>query len=458
MVHTYGFNSESLPRERESHTNEDQYPGPSRRRFLKQVSTGVAGLGLFSSGALAASEVTSPAPRGPLRPTSAPQDVVVIGAGLAGLAAAWELEEAGHEVTVLEARSRPGGRVETLRDPFAEDLYAETGAVVFYEKSYPEALRYIDALGLKRKRVPQPQVALFHLNGQRIPVGGDRQPEWPYDLREDERGLGPFGLMKKYLIGPLPKDISTPDAWNQPPLAALDERSLAQYLREQGASPGAVNLISDIYAHFGPADETSALSAAVTEVAMFFLGTAPFVLAGGNDRLPRAMADRLSANVRHGTEVTALRDTGSGIEIRAERTGRRETYTADRAVCTVPLGCLEDLTVEPKMPAEKRSAIREVPYASATRTFVQVGRAFWKDEGVTGSAFTDLPIETVYRQPFEEQPGPEDRAILDGYAKGEAASRHAAQPEKKTVQEVLRHMETVHPGLSEHVEGAVLKA
>ena len=151
--------------------------GPSRRHFLKQLSFGAAGLGLLPPSALVAQSGQTPGTKAPLTPTSNPQSVIVIGAGLSGLAAAWELEEAGHEVTVLEARSRPGGRVETLQDPFAEDLYAETGAVVFYEKSYPEALRYIDALGLKRKRVPQPHVALFHLNGQRIPVGGDRQPE-----------------------------------------------------------------------------------------------------------------------------------------------------------------------------------------------------------------------------------------------------------------------------------------
>lgn len=215
----------------------------SRRDFIQGL--GALGLaaplagspfgGLFSK-TDSSPKGSSPLPNRP--PGSAENSVLVIGAGLAGLAAAWELEEAGHEVTVLEASSRPGGRVETLRDPFAGDLYTETGAVVFYEKSYPEALRYIDALGLKRKRVPQPHVALFHLNGQRIPVGGDRQPNWPYDLRGEERGLGPFGLMKKYLIGPLPKEISTPNAWNQPPLVALDERSLAQYLREQGASRG----------------------------------------------------------------------------------------------------------------------------------------------------------------------------------------------------------------------------
>lgn len=58
----------------------------------------------------------------------APKRVVIIGAGLAGLAAAYELAQAGHQVTVLEARARPGGRVFTLREPFADGLHAEAGA------------------------------------------------------------------------------------------------------------------------------------------------------------------------------------------------------------------------------------------------------------------------------------------------------------------------------------------
>lgn len=57
-----------------------------------------------------------------------PKKVIVIGAGLAGLAAAYELTQAGHQVTVLEARTRPGGRVFTLREPFADGLHAEAGA------------------------------------------------------------------------------------------------------------------------------------------------------------------------------------------------------------------------------------------------------------------------------------------------------------------------------------------
>lgn len=58
----------------------------------------------------------------------APKRVIVAGAGLAGLCAAYELSKAGHDVTILEARSYSGGRVHTLREPFADGLHAEAGA------------------------------------------------------------------------------------------------------------------------------------------------------------------------------------------------------------------------------------------------------------------------------------------------------------------------------------------
>lgn len=65
---------------------------------------------------------------GSLQRPSGAKKVVIVGAGLAGLSAAYELTQAGHEVTILEARTRPGGRVLTLRDPFPDGLFAEAGA------------------------------------------------------------------------------------------------------------------------------------------------------------------------------------------------------------------------------------------------------------------------------------------------------------------------------------------
>jgi len=180
--------------------------GSSRRRFLKQLSVGAgaAGLGLFAPSAWAAPARSGSGTAAPLAPPSAPKEVIVIGAGLAGLAAAWELDEVGHEVTVLEAKSRPGGRVQTLREPFADDLYAEAGGVAFSE-AYSVAMGYIDALGLERAEWARPDLPqVYHLKGDRFVVGDTEDADWPYDLTAEEQTLGPMGIMKKYLFGTLP--------------------------------------------------------------------------------------------------------------------------------------------------------------------------------------------------------------------------------------------------------------
>lgn len=80
--------------------------------------------------------------------TSAAKKIIVAGAGLAGLVAAHELTQAGHDVTILEARQRPGGRVLTLREPFADGLYAEAGASRIHA-THDLALKYIKSFGLE---------------------------------------------------------------------------------------------------------------------------------------------------------------------------------------------------------------------------------------------------------------------------------------------------------------------
>src|SRR5918994_7288368 len=91
-----------------------------RREFLRAV---LASTARFES-SLSASAFRP----GSLQRQSGAKKVVIVGAGLAGLSAAYELAQAGHEVTILEARTRPGGRVLTLRDGFPDGLYVDAGA------------------------------------------------------------------------------------------------------------------------------------------------------------------------------------------------------------------------------------------------------------------------------------------------------------------------------------------
>src|SRR5438045_1814838 len=95
-----------------------------RRTFLAQTAATVA-----TSWTAAAAARAEPAPlEMQVAAPNASAPIVVLGAGLAGLAAAYELKKAGFGVTVIEARTRPCGRVLTYRDPFADGLYAEMGA------------------------------------------------------------------------------------------------------------------------------------------------------------------------------------------------------------------------------------------------------------------------------------------------------------------------------------------
>jgi len=95
----------------------NSFSGMNRREFIQTCAIATTGLVSPRNTALAAA--------------NHPQRVAVLGAGLAGLTAAWELVQAGHEMVILEARTRPGGRILTLREGFAPGLSAEAGGMFF---------------------------------------------------------------------------------------------------------------------------------------------------------------------------------------------------------------------------------------------------------------------------------------------------------------------------------------
>ena len=147
-----------------------------RRDFLKQ---GVVAAAAFS----APSGNSFLSNQGSLQRRSPSKRVIIIGAGLAGLSAAYELTQAGHDVTVLEARTRPGGRVHTLRDHFADGLYAEAGATRI-PNHHHFTLRYVELFGLTLDPFePVDLPSVYHVRGKRIVVRPGEKVEWPYDLR-----------------------------------------------------------------------------------------------------------------------------------------------------------------------------------------------------------------------------------------------------------------------------------
>ncbi|MFN2240511.1 MAG: flavin monoamine oxidase family protein, partial [Thermoanaerobaculia bacterium] len=204
-------------------------------------------------------------------------------------------------------------------------------------------------------------------------------------------------------------------------------------------------------------DSASALSSIVSDVALFSTGM-PFTLAGGNDGLPTAMAAKLASRIHYGTSVRAIRDTGSGVEIVATRAGSPATFRGDRVVCTLPATVLRGVRIEPEPPADQKTAIAELPYLHITRTYVQVQRGFWHDEGVTGSALTDRPAGHVYTHPPEREGSASERAILESQHAGERARSILAESDDAIIEHTVRALEEVHPGIANYVEGGVVQA
>jgi len=227
-----------------------------RRSFLQSCTVGTAGLVL---------------PWGAPFPAGRPKKkVAVLGAGLAGLAAAWELVQTGHEVVVLEAGTRPGGRVLTLREGFTPGLTAEAGAMAFSD-GYRHLLRYVQLFQIPHESLATPAIrsvsgrALYYLRGKRLLAGSDGSVDWPFDLTAEERAMGKSGILRKHIFSALegmgdPTPTPTLPDW----VRQNDRKTLLQLAAERGASPGAQELIRLTSWFCDPRDRVAAARAICT--------------------------------------------------------------------------------------------------------------------------------------------------------------------------------------------------
>lgn len=418
-----------------------------RRDFLK--GTGLAAAALF-----APSLSTLALGQKNLERRGAPKRVLVVGAGLAGLSAAYELTQAGHDVTVLEARTRPGGRVHTLRDPFADGLHAEAGAARI-PNHHHFTLRYVELFGLALEPFrPLDLPSVYHVRGKRMVVAPGQSVDWPYELTAEERALGLDGIRQKYVRSMLGElgDVTAP-SWPPPEvLGKYDPMNRSDFWRSRGASSEAVALLS-----LGGIDDR-----ADTWSALFMLRNQSlnqkldqyYKIRGGMDLLPRAFALRLAEKIHYAAPVVRIEQSGQGVKVQFLRAGAHHTLTGDRLICAVPFGVQKNIEVAPAFSVEKQRAIEQLPYLSASKIFLQSRRRFWTDQRQSGFATTDLPIGQVWDATYN-QPG--TRGILQAFPISLHSRRVTEMAERERLEFALQQVELVYPGIREHFEGGVTK-
>ncbi len=419
-----------------------------RRHFLKQ---GFAAAALSTLAPPVRGVDTPPLPR-----ARTPKKVIVIGAGLAGLAAAHELVEAGHDVTVLEARSRAGGRVQTLRGHFADGLYAEAGATNVFDH-HAATLKYLRLAGVELDPIPYGAGAtVYHLRGRRIPARPDAPVDWPLDLPPGERGLGRAALWERY-CGAFLKGLDQADLAGEPASALwpYDRLTFAEFLRDRGASSEVLALLRlGIPDHGGDGINRASALYMIRELAHRVPLKQGYAIRGGSDCFPRALAARLGERVHYGSPVVAIEQNTAGVRVVCERAGERMALAAERLVCALPFTMLKRVDVAPAFSPAKRRAIDTLPYTSVVRVHVQCRRRFWVDEGLSGTAATDLRVMSVF-DGSAAQPGP--RGVLGSYTSGAHARALAALGESGMLRAVRDDMRKAHPALTDNDEGAIAK-
>lgn len=421
----------------------------SRRDFLKQTTSAMAALSVSSLRRFAGAGA-----RVTLRP--APKKVIVVGAGLAGLSAAYELLQAGHDITILEARTRAGGRVCTLREPFSDGLYAEAGAMQVFD-NHGWTKKYIELFGLELDPIkPSKLASLICARQKRIEIRPGQNVEWPFELRADEKSLGRRELWLKYVV-PVLKELgdASVEGWPPAQLRKYDRMTFPEFLRLRGASPGAVALL-----RLGFVDLVG--EGADSLSALFMLRESlhreqmkqTYVIKGGSDMLPKAFAARLSDKILYGAPVVKIEHDSGGVRVVCAQAGATRTLAADFLVCAIPFSVLRRIEVSPRFSSDKQRAIDELQYTSVTRVYLQTRKRFWLGEGLTGNAATDLPVMGVYERSIN-QPGA--RGILESYMVGGRAREMMALRERARLSNTLEEMEKVYPAVRENFEGGASK-
>ncbi len=162
-----------------------------RRQFIREFSLAAAALAL-------APRIARAERRGGIKLMSEPKNVVILGGGLAGLAAGFELKQAGHNITILEAHRFPGGRVQTIRD-FSNGQYAEAGAISF-PQSHAFTYGYATDFGLPLRPAFRPGLdAVANIRGSRFRINSIGGTDIPFQLLSRERAAGLFGIIGLYL-------------------------------------------------------------------------------------------------------------------------------------------------------------------------------------------------------------------------------------------------------------------
>jgi monoamine oxidase len=438
---------------------------PTRRKLLSWIGRTAGGAAMYQAMTALGFAAESPY-RAPLKLEGAPKgaSVLILGAGLAGLVAAYELRQAGYSVKVLEFNNRAGGRAWTLR---GGDEYTELGGarqrVGFAPGNYinpgPWRIPYHHhgVLGYAR-RFNVPLEAFVQVNYNAYLHSKRAYGGVPQRIRHVQADFN--GNVAELLSKSLRKD-ALDESVNKD-----DREKLLRALQNWGAlDKQGRYLMSDYTATrrgyeidpgggLMPAPKASQ-PLAFNELLASGLWrnlatghdhefqTTLFQPVGGMDRIAMAIYEQVKDLVQFNAKVTRIAQDGQGVTVTYEDKDTSRVAQADWCLCTLPLSVLSQIDIQ--VSGAMQEAINAVPYESSVKVGLEFKRRFWEqDEEIFGGiTHTDLPISTI-GYPATGYGGNGKSVLLGAYIWGPNAYEFTAQPPEVRVQLALKYGAQIH--------------
>lgn len=407
----------------------------SRRSFLG--GAGAVGA-LLATPTLAAAELTAIPPTcpnaGPI--TMSSYDVVVVGAGFAGLAAARRLAAAGASVVVVEARDRVGGR--TLNASIGNGKIVEVGG----QWAGPTQTRLLElAAEVDVATFPTFTTGdnLLYYRGDLLPYDGASPLSLPPIPQAD---LNEFLTVVLGELDPLAMRIPLEAPWAAPgvDVAALDGQTVETWKLAHLQSHGA-RFLFDLAVEAVFAAEPRDLSllhflfyvhagGGLTPLVSVTGGAQELRFVGGSQLVAQRMAAQLGRRVVLGAPVRRIVDSGSSVVVTTDT----QAFRAAHVVVTLPPALAARIDYAPVLPSARDQLTQRYPMGSVIKCQAVYERPFWRDAGLTGQVTSDTgPVKVT----FDNSPPDGSPGVLLGFIEGEEARRWSGRPREERRAAVL---------------------